>query len=239
MKRNGTKSDKNDSANVTDRRTFIGRLGLTAAGAAIAAMPFTEGKAFETEAAGNGNSSGRMNDCFAYRRDAAIDGRVNVGKQSGNGDLIRYTDYSGMYSKGLPHDALGIPNAAAAESLIRAFQSGKHSDFESIIVGTPGGGPNSKLNGPQVALAFDLQGIDSHATIIPAAPTVASAQTAAEQVEHYWGSLIVDVPFAGYATHPLVGEAVADLNNMSYVASARHKEFPSPITRQNLFAGVC
>ena len=98
-------------------------------------------------------------------------------------------------------------------SLIRAFQTGKHSDFSSIIVGTPGGGPNSKLNGPQVALAFDLEGLDSHATVIPAAPTIASAQTAAEQVEHYWGSLLIDVPFADYDTNADVAAAVADMNS--------------------------
>jgi hypothetical protein len=32
-------------------------------------------------------------------------------------------------------------------------------------------------------LAFDLEGVDSHATALPPAPSVASAQTAAEQVE--------------------------------------------------------
>ena len=101
------------------------------------------------------------------------------------------------------------------------MRSGNHADFANIIVGTPGGGGNSKLNGPQVALAFDLQGLDSHATVIPAAPSVASAQTAAEQVEHYWGSLLADVPFTEYATNPLVGQAVADMNNMSFLSSRR------------------
>ena len=44
------------------------------------------------------------------------------------------------------------------------------ADFENVIIGTPGGGGNSKLNGPQSALAFDLEGMDSHATVIPPAP---------------------------------------------------------------------
>jgi hypothetical protein len=241
MKKNSKKDlSQQPQSETNSRRQFLGSIGKTAAGAAAiaAAAPFINGKAGVAEAApGNSESPGRMNDCFAYRRDAAISSRVNVGQQSGNGDLARYTDFSGMYSKGLLHDALGIPNAAAAASLIRAFQTGRHSDFNSVIVGTPGGGPNSKLNGPQVALAFDLEGIDSHSTVIPAAPTVASAQTAAEQVEHYWGSLLSDVPFAQYDTHPLVGEAVADLNNMSFIASAANKEFPYPVTRQNLFRG--
>ena len=241
MKNKEKKNLQKDSRPETNsRRRFLGTLGKTAAGAAAVsvAAPFLSGKAGTVEAAaGNSDAPGRMNDCFTYRRDAAIAGRVNVGAQSGNGDLARYTDYSGMYSKGLLHDSLGIPNANSAASLLRAFQTGRHSDFDSIIVGTPGGGPNSKLNGPQLALAFDLQGIDSHATVIPAAPTIASAQTAAEQAEHYWASLLSDVPFAEYESNPLVGEAVADMNNMSFLASAGNKEFPYPVTRQNLFRG--
>jgi hypothetical protein len=121
--------------------------------------------------------------------------------------------------------------------LKNAFISGRQSDFASIIVGTPGGGPNSKLNGPQVALAFDLEGMDSHSTVIPPAPSVAGAQTAAEAVEHYWGSLLADVPFTEYATNPLVGQAVADMNNMSFLSNAANTMFPYPVTRQNLFRG--
>jgi hypothetical protein len=128
------------------RRRFIGSLGVAVS--AIGAAPLIGGKAASASAAAPADGSGspgRMNSCFAYRRDAAIASRVNNGSQSGNGDLARYTDYSGVYSKGLLHDALGIPNAAAAASLLKAFQTGKQSDFNSIIVGTPSGGGNSKL----------------------------------------------------------------------------------------------
>jgi hypothetical protein len=118
-----------------------------------------------------------------------------------------------------------------------AFNTGKTADFANIIVGTPGGGGNSKLNGPQGSLAFDLEGVDSHCTTIPAAPGVTSAQTAAEQVEHYWGALLADVPFTDYATNALAGQAVADLNNMSFVSSPANNQFPYPVTRQNLFRG--
>jgi hypothetical protein len=220
------------------RRKFLGTAGAVAvAGVMIGGKPLVGGGDSVAVAADSSEAPTRMNRCFAYRRDAAIANRNNVGDQPGNGDLARYSDFSGMYSKGLLHDALGIPNAAAAESLIRAFQTGKQSDFDSIIVGTPGGGPNSKLNGPQLALAFDLEGVDSHSTVIPPAPTIASVQTAAEMVEHYWASLLVDIPFAEYDTHPLVGEAVADMNNMSYLHSTSNKEFPYPVTPQNLFRG--
>jgi hypothetical protein len=226
------------AARVT-RRRFFGKLGnasLTAA--AVGAVPFIGGKQAVAEAAnGNSASPGRMNDCFNYRKNMALAQRVNVGPQRDNGDSARFTDFSGNYSKALQHDSLGIPNAAAYLSLRNAFATGDHADFNNVLIGTPGGGGNSKLNGPQVALAFDLEGVDSHATIIPPAPSVASAQTASEAVEHYWGAILRDVPFDEYDTHPLVGQAVADMNSMSFVNSSANTQMPKPVTRANLFRG--
>jgi hypothetical protein len=222
------------------RRRFIGTLGATVGALGVAPLLGGSGStanAAPAAVAGLSGSPGRMNDCFAYRRDAAIASRVNVGRQSGNGDAERYSDYSGIYAKGLLHDALGIPNLAAAASLIRAMQSGKQTDFANIIMGSPGGGGNSKLNGPQGAFAFDLQGIDSHATVIPPSPTTASAQTAAEAVEHYWAGVVRDVPFAQYDSNPLVAQACADLNNMSYINGSSNDQVPYPVTPQNIFRG--
>jgi hypothetical protein len=178
-----------------------------------------------------------MNDCFNYRKNAALSQRVNVGRQADNGDAARFTDFSGNFSKALQHDALGIPNSAAFLSLRNAMASGRQADFANILVGTPGGGDNSKLNCPQGSLAFDLEGLDSHSTVIPAAPSVASAQTAAEQVEHYWAAILRDVPFTEYSTNSLVSQAAADVNNMSFVGSAANDQLPSPVTPQNLFRG--
>jgi hypothetical protein len=226
------------------RRSFVKSAATIAAvAAAVPLEPMLAGKDSVVEAApasnsaANSGSANRMNDCFNYRKNMALANKVNVGPQPDNGDTATFTDFSCSYSKGLPHSSLGIPNAAAMASLKNAFATGKSSDFANIIVGTPGGGPNSKLNGPQVALAFDLEGMDSHSTVIPPAPSVASAQTAAEQVEHYWGSLLADVPFTDYATNALVGQAVADMNNMSFLSSAGNSQFPYPVTRQNLFRG--
>src|SRR5262249_908459 len=156
--------------------------------------------------------------------------------QPDNGDGARFTDGSFAHTKALVHDGLGVPNAASFQSLKHAFTTGLFSDFENIIVGTPGGGGNSKLNGPQVALAFDLEGLDSHATVIPPSPTVASAITAAEEVEHYWAALLRDVPFTEYEGNSLVAQAVADMNRLSFL-SKQNFEFPFPITAQNLFRG--
>ena len=223
-----------------NRRTFLSTVGAaTAATIGVGTMPFLGGQASAAAPAADrpAEAPNRMNDCFAYRRDAAIASRINVGTQTGNGDLSRYTDFSGVYSKGLLHDALGIPNAAAVASLIKAFQTGDQADFAAIGVGTPGGGANSRLNGPQGALAFDLEGIDSHSTVIPPSPTVASAQTAAEQVEHYWAAILRDVPFTEYGSSALVTQACADLNSMSYINGSENNEIPYPVTPQNLFRG--
>src|ERR1044071_4694428 len=223
------------------RRKFLGQAGAAAlAAGTIGLKPALGGKESSAEAApanANANVSNRANDSFNYRMKMAQDERVNAGRQADNGDLARYTDFSGIYTKGLAHDALGVPNAASVRSLLKAFQTGKHSDFDAVIVGNPGGGGNSKLNGPQVALAFDLQGMDSHATVIPAAPATASAQTAAEAVEHYWGGILRDVNFTDYATSPLVAQAVADMNSMSFVGSPANNQIPKPVTPQNLFRG--
>lgn len=182
-------------------------------------------------------SSQRANDSFNYRKSTAQAEKINVPVQPDNGDASRFTDFSGSYSKALLHDGLGVPTAAAFRSLTHALKTGEFEDFENIIVGSPGGGPNSKENGPQVALAFDLEGLDSHATVIPPAPGVASAQTAAEQVEHYWAALLHDVPFTHYSTNSLVAQAANDMNNLAFVSSAANTQFPFPVTPQNLFRG--
>jgi hypothetical protein len=221
------------------RRNFVKSAATIAAVAATVPLePLLGGKESVAEAAnGNSNTQRRTNDSFNYRKNMAQAEKINVGPQPDNGDTARFTDFSCSYSKALSHDSLGVPNAAAWLSLRNAFTTGNAADFANIIVGTPGGGPNSKLNGPQVALAFDLEGLDSHCTVIPPAPSVTSAQTAAEQVEHYWAALLADVPFTEYATNSLAAQAVADMNSLSFLRSSANNQFPYPVTSQNLFRG--
>jgi hypothetical protein len=222
-----------------NRRTFVkGAATIAAAAAVVPLEPLLGAKESIAEASViDYNSANRANASFNYRKRMAQNQKINIGGQVDNGDTARFTDFSCSFSKALLHDGLGVPNAAAMSSLKKALTTGDHLDFQNIGVGTPGGGPNSKLNGPQVALAFDLQGLDSHATVIPPAPRIDSAQVAAEQVEHYWASLLADVPFTEYSTNVLVGQAVADMNNMSFLSSPQNGQFPYPVTRQNLFRG--
>ena len=224
------------------RRQFLGGVSSVAAAAAtlgaIGLEPLVGGKdSFAKASVVSYPVDMRAAASLGYRTETAQAEDVKVPEQADNGDVKRFTDFSGNYSKALAHEALGVPNMASYESLIFALTTGEFSDFQNIIVGTPGGGPNSKLITPSAALAFDLEGLDSHATVIPAAPSVASAQTAAEQVEHYWAALLRDVLFKDYPTTALVAAAVSDMNNLSFLKSNQNKEYPFPLTPQNLFRG--
>src|SRR5207249_775726 len=167
------------------RRNFLGSVGgvatLALAAGSIPLEPlFGEEHSVAGAAVVDYQPAARAAASHNYRTSRAEADNINVGVQPDNGDTLSFTDFSGSFSKGLQHDGLGVPNALSWLSLQYALQSGRHSDYEKIIVGTPGGGPNSRLNGPQGSLAFDLEGLDSHAVVIPPAPSVASAQTAAE-----------------------------------------------------------
>jgi hypothetical protein len=225
-----------------NRRQFLGGVSTVAAAAAtlgaIGLEPLVGGKNSVATASVVSYPVGKRADAsLRYRTETAQAEDINVPEQPDNGDSKRFTDFSGNYSKALAHDALGVPNLASYQSLIFAFTNREFSDFQDIIVGTPGGGPNSKLLSPSAALAFDLEGLDSHATVIPPAPSVASAQTAAEQVEHYWAALLRDVPFDDYPSSALAAKAVADMNSLSFLKSHKNFEYPYPLTPQNLFRG--
>ena len=222
------------------RRSFLGKVGGVAAVAvgSIPLEPLVGGRHSVAEASVvNYESTARQAANLNYRTSTAQAEDINAGIRPDNGDATTFADFSGNYSKALVHDALGVPNPTSWLSLRNALMSGRFIDFESIIVGTPGGGPNSRENGPQVSLAFDLEGRDSHATVEPPSPSVASAQTAAEQVEHYWAALLRDVPFSDYPNNGTVAQAVLDMNRLSFLRSSANNEYPFPVTPQNLFRG--
>ncbi len=224
------------------RRSFLGRVGGVAAVAATASSvilkPLLGGKDSVADASVVGYGSGnRASESYSYRTSTAQAENINVGVQPDNGDFAQFTDFSAQFSKSLLHDSLGLPDARSWSSMKNALMSGSSSAFQNILMGNPGGGPNSRLNGPQGSLAFDLEGLDSHAAVIPPNPSVASAQTAAEEVEHYWAALLRDVPFTQYGSSSLASQAVGDMNNLSYVNSGANNEYPAPVTTQNLFRG--
>ena len=204
-----------------DRRCFLGRM-VSGAAATLAAVTLADPSgAFEqfqevssiriTEVPPTRATHKRIIKAFELRRNEAVrDARVPAGINISNGDEARYADKGGTYTKGLLHDSFGRVVPVSFTSFKKALNSGKFSDFESIITG---GGPHT-LNGPQGALTFNLDGLDEvqfGQPEVPPAPPVASDQNATELLELYWGSLLRDVAFTDYGSSWLAAQAATEL----------------------------
>jgi hypothetical protein len=150
-----------------------------------------------------------------------------------NGDADLYPDHAGTFTKALPHDVYGRVNPAAFASFQNALQSGEFSDFEKIVMGG-----TRTLNGPQGGLAFDLSMKDNSQfgpPQVPPAPKLASDQTATELVEHYWASLLRDVPFTEYSSNALAALAAAELGSQASYTGPRNPS--GAVTTDLLFRG--
>jgi hypothetical protein len=136
------------------RRSFMGRVGIGAAAAALAAVPLEplfEGNQGQAEASVvQYPPASRSNASFIYRTQTAQNDHIDIGELPDNGDAQRFTDFSGSWSKCLPHPNLGIVSPSAWLSLTHALSTGRFQDFENIQVGNPGGpGFTGTLNGPK------------------------------------------------------------------------------------------
>jgi hypothetical protein len=146
-----------------------------------------------------------------------------------NGDEERYPDKRGSYTKGLPHNELGIVDINAYNAYVRALTTGKPEDFEAVPLGG-----KIKLKNPQGAYPYDLMGADSHHFSIPLPPTFSSAWNASELAELYWRALTRDIPFLEYKDHPLIAEAATDLSKLS---DYRGPKVQGAVTPDVLFKG--
>src|SRR5215831_13334438 len=80
-----------------------------------------------------------------------------VASMTANSDETSLPDWIACFTKGLPHNRIGEVEPAAYAALLAAIKSGKHADFERV----PRGG-GRKLNNPQAAFSFHLEGGDPH-----------------------------------------------------------------------------
>ena len=119
-------------------------------------------------------------------------------------------NYFASYSKGLPHDENGEPDADAYEALRSAVSEEDGGDFGAI----PQAGVRPLTN-PEAAISYNTVGLDPNDVYAPAAPSFDSAQAAGEMVELYWMALLRDVPFAAYADNGDVAAAAAELAGLS------------------------
>jgi hypothetical protein len=145
-------------------------------------------------------------------RAAHIQFSNRVPPQPHNGDEQRYGDKRASFFKGLPQNARGEVDPVAFAALVRAMATGVPAEIEAIPLSPLAA---RKLANPQGAFAFDMTGVDSHATAMPLPPAFAGAQAAAEVGEIYWMALLRDIPYRDYPVNALVGAALADLNAFS------------------------
>ncbi len=218
------------------RREFLGSAcGVTAAAlmAGVVSLPSQlESKNSEVCEVGPLKDRRRAVQSFRIRTDAAqYQFKAPLPDHPCNGDEELYSTKIGNYSKGLPHNSYGEVDLNAYQSLIYALTTGRPSDFENIMLGG-----KIRLVDPQGGLAFDLEGADSHQLFMPPAPTVASAQRAAEAVEDYWMSLLRDVPFSQYGTHSLAQAAISELNELSGFRGPKDPN-TDKVTPDTLFRG--
>jgi hypothetical protein len=156
----------------------------------------------------------RAQQSLTIRCDSArADTRQTDPPPTNNGDEKRYADKRANFTKTLPHDELGEVEPDAYSKWLSILVDGDPSRFEDV--------PRdpravAKLDDPQATYAFDLAGIDSHATHLPPPPAFASGQMATEMAELYWEALAADVPFQNYKESPLIAAALSDLNAFSH-----------------------
>ena len=220
----------------SSRRQFLSRAGkATATALSVGAVGLPSLSLLGTEIAdaaeiGPTNGSQRANQAYQIRHKAALFQKgLPAADHPTNGDDDLYSNRIGSYSKGLPHNGLGEVDLYAYNTLINALTTGDPADFERI----PRGGVVKQVD-PQAALAFELEGADSHHLGIAVPPAFSSAETAGEMAELYWQALTRDVPFSEYDTHPLTVAAAADLTSYS---DFRGPKISNQVTATTLFRG--
>ena len=219
------------------RRKFLKRssqagVAITATTAGLGTMLSGPVGHHATEEPGPSESGRRAQQSFEIRCDSA---RADACRENPalrtNGDEERYADKRANFAKTLPHDELAEVEPAAYADLVSILTRSDPNLFEHM--------PRdpmaiTKLNDPQATYAFDLVGIDSHATHLPPPPAFASAAMAVEMAELYWLALTADVPFQSYETSPLITAALSDLNAFSHPLGSSPA---GKITSARLFRG--
>ncbi len=208
------------------RRKFLRNIGgITAATLAANVVkfpPMSGPKNIGAEASEieSGNGQQRRNQAYQIRHEAALfQKNLPLSKHPRNGDEALYQNKIGNYSKGLLHNSVGEVDPVAYQALRAAIASGKFKSFDALAanghMGCPDPEHQRRFVNPLAGYAFDLEGTDSHQCTMRAAPAFASAEEAGEIAELYWMSLLRDVNFVDYKTHPLAHAAADDLSNFS------------------------
>ncbi len=171
----------------------------------------------------------RLARAYELRMKAARHAReLGAAEHPTNGDEA-LPGHLATFTKGLPHDKVGLVDPKAYAVLARALATGDPHAFESIPLGG-----FVKLANPQASWAYDLVGVDASQLGMPPPPSFSSAEQAGELVELYWHALLRDVPFSAWDGSPLVARACEDLSALSEFHGPKEAGRVTPAT---LFRG--
>src|SRR5215813_11933791 len=96
---------KTEKSKVSRRNFVKGAATLAAAAAAVPLKPLVGGPGSTADASTVPyQSNQRTNASYLYRRRVAQDNKIDIGVVPDNGDRARYSDFSALYSKALPHN---------------------------------------------------------------------------------------------------------------------------------------
>lgn len=137
-----------------------------------------------------------------------------------NRDEQKEFQYFASYSKALPKSATGEVDLEVYRLLLKAMRSRNFKLLNSVGIGA------RRLENPESAFSYTLQGLDAAQLTIPAAPDFDSEELAAEMAEIYWQVLLRDTHFSDYQGNPLALAALSDLLS--------HSEYKGPGTAQDL-----
>ncbi len=183
------------------KRSSFTRRGFL--GGALVAVPLARLSAFTSAIVKNS----RAQAAFELRKQAALaQSERPVAAMLANGDEDSLPKRIACFAKGLQQNQFGEVDAAAYNALLAAIKSQKFFDFERL----PRGG-GRRLNNPQSAFAFHMEGGDPHTFDIPPAPSIATSAATLETSELYWQALCRDVSFSEYETSPIVQRAAKHL----------------------------
>lgn len=168
----------------------------------------------------------RHQQAYDYRENRATENKnMAPSAHPANNDEDRIANFQGQFHKTLPHDSNGMVDPAAYKKLLKAIQAGTFETFEAV----PAGGP-VKLANPLAAQVYDLEGRDSHDYGMKPAPSVNSAETAAEMVEVYLKAMARDIPFANFESNPKIQKAAMELAGLA--------DFSGPTDQSTVFRGI-
>lgn len=168
----------------------------------------------------------RHQQAFDYREDQAARNYDNPpAEHPSNSDEFSVPNYWGQFHKSLPHNNDGSVDSAAYDTLLDAIEAGTFEAFEQV----PAGGP-VKLANPLAAQIYDLEGRDSHDYGIKPAPSLGSAEAAAEMLEVFAQALLRDIPFRDFAGSAHVKTVAEEL--------AKLQDFSGPTSPEHLFRGI-